>query len=90
MELYLTPDGLVGNDVPPGANVIDQVIFSSTGGFSNVFALPEYQKSAVTEYMERYAPKYPGQYNNSGTVRGQLRQKHHSKRRPSLDLHERS
>ncbi|KUJ08102.1 subtilisin-like protein [Mollisia scopiformis] len=70
MELYLTPEGLVGIDVPPGANTSDQVIFSSTGGFSNVFALPEYQASAVKEYMEKYAPDYPGQYNNSGTVRG--------------------
>ncbi|TVY83130.1 Aorsin [Lachnellula suecica] len=69
MELYLTADGLVGDDVPPGADVLDQVIFSSSGGFSNVFPLPAYQKSAVTEYMEKYAPKYPGQYNNSGTVR---------------------
>ena len=70
MELYLTPDGLVGNDVPPGADVIDQVIFSSTGGFSNVFSLPSYQESAVREYMERYAPHYPGQYNDSGKARG--------------------
>ncbi|KIM96701.1 hypothetical protein OIDMADRAFT_94140, partial [Oidiodendron maius Zn] len=59
-----------GDDVPPGADVLDQVIFSSSGGFSNVFAIPEYQKSAVKEYMEKYAPDYPGQYNNSGTVRG--------------------
>jgi tripeptidyl-peptidase I len=72
MELYLTPAGLVGDDVPPGADVLDQVIFSSTGGFSNVFAIPEYQQSAVKTYMEKYAPNYPGQYNNSGTVRGKL------------------
>lgn len=72
MELYLTPEGFVGDDVPPGADVLDQVIFSSSGGFSNVFAIPEYQQSAVKEYMEKYAPDYPGQYNNSGTARGKL------------------
>lgn len=70
MELYLTPGGFVGNDVPAGANVIDQTIFSSSGGFSNVFSIPSYQERAVTEYMEKYAPDYPGQYNRTGKVRG--------------------
>jgi tripeptidyl-peptidase-1 len=69
MELYLD-HGLVGNDVPPGANVLDQVIFSSRGGFSNVFAMPSYQEAAVDFYMTAYAPNYPGQYNNSGHARG--------------------
>ena len=72
MELYLTAGGLVGDDVPPGGDVLDQVIFSSTGGFSNVFPIPDYQKAAVESYMEKYAPHYPGQYNNSGVVRGKL------------------
>jgi tripeptidyl-peptidase I len=76
MELYLTSGGFVGDDVPPGADVLDQVIFSSSGGFSNVFPIPEYQQSTVQEYMKKYAPDYPGQYNNSGAARGKL-EKHY-------------
>ncbi|GAB7355453.1 hypothetical protein MBLNU459_g5957t2 [Dothideomycetes sp. NU459] len=69
MELYITDD-LVGTDVPLGADPIGQVVFSSSGGFSNVFELPSYQASAVTTYLEKDAPDYPGQYNNSGKARG--------------------
>lgn len=71
MELYLE-DGGVSNDVPQGADVSNQVIFSSSGGFSNVFPIPSYQKHAVKDYMKKYAPNYPGQYNNTGMVRGRF------------------
>ncbi|KAL2209978.1 subtilisin-like protein [Sarocladium strictum] len=70
MELYLVDGAYVGNDVPPGADVFNKTIFSSSGGFSNVFPIPSYQQHAVREYMEKYAPDYPGQYNNTGMVRG--------------------
>jgi tripeptidyl-peptidase-1 len=72
MELFLSSDGGVAFDVPAGANTLNQVIFSSSGGFSNVFAIPEYQQSAIEGYMNKYAPDYPGQYNNSGKARGKL------------------
>ncbi|CDO77010.1 hypothetical protein BN946_scf184298.g37 [Trametes cinnabarina] len=59
--------------VNPGAKVTDpesacmQVIFSG-GGFSNVFAMPSYQKSAVEHYLSKYAPAYPaGTFNTSGS-----------------------
>ena len=34
-------------------------IFSSGGGFSNVFSRPSYQNAAVEEYLERHVPDYP-------------------------------
>ncbi|KAL7928922.1 subtilisin-like protein [Trichoderma chlorosporum] len=43
--------------------------FSSGGGFSNIFPIPDYQKKAVASYFENYNPSYPyyynGQYQNS-------------------------
>ena len=46
-----------------------QVIFSG-GGFSNYFAMPSYQKSAVKEYLTRFPPPYTSDtYNTSGTSR---------------------
>ncbi|KAK5119268.1 hypothetical protein LTR85_007882 [Meristemomyces frigidus] len=70
MELTLTPEGSIGYDFPSGADPRGQIIFSSGGGFSDVFAMPSYQASAVTSYLDKYAPDYPGQYNNSGKARG--------------------
>ncbi|KAF8526061.1 subtilisin-like protein [Hysterangium stoloniferum] len=62
--------------VNPGAKVTDpesaceQVIFSG-GGFSNVFAVPDYQKAAQAEFFARHNPPYNStQYNNSRAVRG--------------------
>lgn len=47
----------------------ETVIFSG-GGFSNVFALPDYQASAVNAYLTDYPPPYTSaQYNNSGAAR---------------------
>lgn len=70
MELYLNSEGLITYDVPVDADTIGQIIFSSSGGFSNVFSLPSYQASAVQKYQKTYAPSYPGQYNASGNSRG--------------------
>lgn len=69
MELYLQ-DGLIYYDVPVGADTLGQIIFSSSGGFSNVFSLPSYQASTVEDYQKTYAPSYPGKYNDSGVSRG--------------------
>ncbi len=33
--------------------------FSSSGGFSNYFPQPEYQKAAVEQYFDRHSPPYP-------------------------------
>jgi subtilase family serine protease len=33
--------------------------FSSSGGFSNYFAQPSYQKAAVSEYFASHSPSYP-------------------------------
>lgn len=67
----------------PGASAaIDQEVavtrFGSGGGFSNIFPMPSYQKSAVTGYLDKYPPPYnsyqtknskqigPGQFNSIG------------------------
>jgi len=63
--------------VNPNATVFEpesaceQVIFSG-GGFSNYFAIPDYQKSVVADYVkDNLTPSpYPaGTYNTSGTSR---------------------
>ncbi|EMD37154.1 hypothetical protein CERSUDRAFT_84189 [Gelatoporia subvermispora B] len=61
--------------VSPGKKVTDpesaceQVIFSG-GGFSNVFAIPEYQKSAVESYLTKFPPPYPSDiWNSTGKSR---------------------
>ncbi|PCH35493.1 subtilisin-like protein [Wolfiporia cocos MD-104 SS10] len=47
----------------------EQVIYSG-GGFSNVFAMPSYQKTAVETYLRDYPPPYPPTvYNTSGNSR---------------------
>lgn len=70
---YVTSVG--ATQVNPGATVYepesaaDQVIYSS-GGFSNVFAMPSYQETAVKNYLTKYPPPYsPELYNTSGTSR---------------------
>ncbi|TFK53218.1 subtilisin-like protein [Heliocybe sulcata] len=45
-------------------------VIQSGGGFSNYFAMPSYQKSAVEHYLSKYPPKYSSaQYNTTGTSR---------------------
>jgi hypothetical protein len=61
--------------VNPGSTVFEpesaceQVIFSG-GGFSNIFSMPDYQKAAVSHFLESHPPPYTAaQYNNSGAVK---------------------
>ncbi|KAH7872402.1 subtilisin-like protein [Lentinula edodes] len=61
--------------VNPGSTVFDpegaceQVIFSG-GGFSNIFAIPDYQQTAVSSFLTNHPPPYTSaQFNNSGTSR---------------------
>ncbi|KAF8478880.1 subtilisin-like protein [Gautieria morchelliformis] len=62
--------------VNPGSNVnepegaCEQVIFSG-GGFSDIFAMPDYQKEAVESFFQEHPPPYTAaQFNNSGKARG--------------------
>ncbi|MCJ1312828.1 hypothetical protein MMC25_006504 [Agyrium rufum] len=71
---YVTSVG--ATQIVPGASVTapeeacETVIYSG-GGFSNDFALPSYQSSAVKSYFTNHKPTYTAtQYNNSQTVRG--------------------
>ncbi|KZT01332.1 subtilisin-like protein [Laetiporus sulphureus 93-53] len=70
---YVTSVG--ATQVSPGRTVwepesaADQVIYSS-GGFSNVFPIPEYQKAVVESYLKNYPPPYPSYlYNSTGSSR---------------------
>lgn len=77
---YVTSVG--ATEVPTGVDVsaaiasgtepevaCETVIYSG-GGFSNVFALPDYQADAVSAYLSDYPPPYTSaQYNNSGAAR---------------------
>lgn len=48
-----------------------ETVIYSGGGFSNVFAMPSYQSSAVSSYFTNHNPSYTAtQYNNSQAVRG--------------------
>lgn len=59
-----------GASVLQPESACEQVIYSG-GGFSNTFALPSYQRSAVSTYFNKYAPSYTSaQYNNSRATRG--------------------
>ncbi|KAH9833454.1 peptidase S8/S53 domain-containing protein [Rhodofomes roseus] len=71
---YITSVG--ATQVNPNSTVYEpesaceQVIYSG-GGFSNVFPMPSYQKTAVEYYLTNYPPPYaPTLYNSSGTSRG--------------------
>ena len=70
---YVTAVG--ATQVNPGSNVTDpegaceQVIYSG-GGFSNYFAIPSYQKTAVASYLKKYKPAYSADiWNATGGVR---------------------
>ncbi|KAI0846666.1 DHS-like NAD/FAD-binding domain-containing protein [Daldinia vernicosa] len=57
---YVTAVGATGNTLPlEGADF-------STGGFSNYFARPEWQKSVVDEYISTLNGSHRGLYNASG------------------------
>ncbi|EGO00790.1 hypothetical protein SERLA73DRAFT_159461 [Serpula lacrymans var. lacrymans S7.3] len=70
---YVTSVG--ATQVSPNSSVLEpesaceQVIYSS-GGFSNYFAIPDYQKDAVASYLKNYPPSYPDSiWNSTGTSR---------------------
>lgn len=65
---YVTSVG--ATQIPVNGTVYDQEVavnvlfgdgapFTSGGGFSNIFAIPDYQKSAVAEYFRISNPPYP-------------------------------
>ncbi|KAG6375597.1 peptidase S8/S53 domain-containing protein [Boletus reticuloceps] len=61
--------------VPSGSSVYEpetaceEVIYSG-GGFSNYFAMPDYQKTAVEYYLTHYHPDYPADiWNSTGKSR---------------------
>lgn len=71
---YITSVGATqianGSTVAAPETAAETVIYSG-GGFSNVFAMPNYQKSAVDTYFADHKPTYSAaQYNNSQTSRG--------------------
>jgi len=71
---FITAAG--ATQVNPGSTVFEpegaseQVIFSG-GGFSNIFSMPSYQKTAVETFLKDHPPPYnSSQFNNTGTSRG--------------------
>ncbi|KAF8835707.1 subtilisin-like protein, partial [Paxillus ammoniavirescens] len=58
-----------GNSVFDSESACEQAIYSG-GGFSNNFAIPDYQKDAVSSYLKNYPPAYPGNiWNSTGMSR---------------------
>ncbi|KAJ6542704.1 peptidase S8/S53 domain-containing protein [Mycena capillaripes] len=65
--------GVGATQINPGSTVLDPESAASLtgGGFSNIFALPDYQKKAVAEFYEFHNPPYGADtYNNSQKARG--------------------
>lgn len=59
-----------GSNVREAEVACEEVIFSG-GGFSNVFSMPDYQRTAVANYFQAHAPPYGAdRFNNSQVVRG--------------------
>ncbi|EMD37169.1 hypothetical protein CERSUDRAFT_115082 [Gelatoporia subvermispora B] len=55
---------------PVTAPEIASAEFGSGGGWSNVFAMPDYQKSAVQGYLKEFPPPYPSDiWNSTGVSR---------------------
>lgn len=71
---YVTAVGatqLSANNTANAPEVACETVIYSGGGFSDRFALPKYQQTAVTSYFHKYNPAYTAdQYNNSRTTRG--------------------
>ncbi|ORY84175.1 subtilisin-like protein [Leucosporidium creatinivorum] len=71
---YITSVG--ATQLPEGGSVLSreqacETVIYSGGGFSNVFPMPSYQKSAVASYFKNHKPSYSSsQYNNSMKTRG--------------------
>ncbi|KAN0106002.1 subtilisin-like protein [Hyaloscypha variabilis] len=70
---YVTAVG--STEIPSGGSINNTeqatTAFASGGGFSNQWALPKYQETAMANYYANYAPSYTSaQYNNTQQVRG--------------------
>ncbi|KAF9222477.1 subtilisin-like protein [Gyrodon lividus] len=71
---YVTSIG--ATQISPGASVTDPENactegMSSGGGFSNYFAVPDYQKDVVADYLQNYPPPYANDtWNSTGMSRG--------------------
>lgn len=64
-----------GSALPPNGSIGDREVasinFGSGGGFSNFFALPDYQEDAVKKYFAEHDPGYDSsRYNTSQQTRG--------------------
>ncbi|KAI9442325.1 subtilisin-like protein [Lactarius indigo] len=59
-----------GATVNDPESACERIIFSG-GGFSDIFPMPSYQKTAVTNFLKVHPPPYSAaQFNNSGKARG--------------------
>ena len=73
------PESAMSLYLPPPVNIYT----SSSGGFSNIFPIPSWQQSAVSEYLTNHNPGYPsyvangddtnigangGRYNRAGMI----------------------
>jgi tripeptidyl-peptidase-1 len=65
---YITTVG--ATFLPPGADVNSDAEtavtrFASGGGFSNLYAIPSYQKAAVSTYLSEHTPPYKAYSGNN-------------------------
>ncbi|KAH9176550.1 subtilisin-like protein [Lactarius sanguifluus] len=59
-----------GATVNDPESACERIIFSG-GGFSDIFPMPSYQKTAVANFLKVHPPPYSAaQFNNSGKARG--------------------
>ncbi|KAH8812857.1 peptidase S8/S53 domain-containing protein [Xylogone sp. PMI_703] len=68
---YITSVGGTGLDSNVPVNTPESAAPFSSGGFSNLFSIPDYQKEAIAHYYAEHAPPYNSSvYNNTQLVRG--------------------
>lgn len=51
--------GYTVNDTESAVLDLTDPPYSSGGGFSNIYPIPDYQSKAVATYFDKYAPPYP-------------------------------
>ncbi|EMD39042.1 hypothetical protein CERSUDRAFT_112730 [Gelatoporia subvermispora B] len=69
---YVTSVGAtqIAHGNPVTAPEIAAADFASGGGWSNIFAIPDYQKSVVQSYLREHPPSYPSDiWNSTGKSR---------------------
>ncbi|UNI15306.1 Tripeptidyl-peptidase I [Purpureocillium takamizusanense] len=52
----------------PGNDEVATDVFSSGGGFSNIYTTPRYQSKAVRHYLTKYPPSFPSYRTSNGRV----------------------